>query len=108
VLVENLIRFREERPRQSWAVYNGYTATGVTVNHESSLLTEWDYSGAPRESFPLDGATPSRLLSVIQKDMFEWAYWERVILVCPPSLPRLRSTPSTIPSVFSSHFCHAV
>ncbi len=79
IVAENVIRYRESRPATTYAQYDGYTACPFVLGGEKSIFAEFDYSGQPRETFPVDGATPSGLLYHIKEEWFPHVYWDRLL-----------------------------
>ena len=56
-------------------IYNGYTSCPVVTGYGRLVLAEFDYKGAPQESFPFDQSKERRSMYWLKKYGLPFLYW---------------------------------
>ncbi|KAG2084448.1 sulfide-quinone oxidoreductase [Suillus cothurnatus] len=81
VLTENLFSVMDTG-KVSSAKYDGYTSCPLLTGYGELMLTEFKYGLVPKESFANymgDQTKRRRLFYHFKKDLFPWAYWNRMV-----------------------------
>ncbi|KAH7889732.1 FAD/NAD(P)-binding domain-containing protein [Phlebopus sp. FC_14] len=81
VLVENLFSVMDTGCVSS-ARYDGYTSCPLLTGYGQLMLAEFRYGLEPKETFANylgDQTKPRRFFYYLKKDLFPWAYWNRMI-----------------------------
>lgn len=77
VLVENLFSYLSKKPLE--ASYNGYSCCPLITGFGKTILAEFDYSGTPEPSFPLDPTQERYSMWVLKRHILPWVYWNRML-----------------------------
>ena len=77
VVVRNLLAHVERRPLPG--AYDGYTACPVVTGYGRLVLTEFDYTMTPRETFPVDQSRERRSMYLLKKHGLPWLYWNAIL-----------------------------
>lgn len=59
--------------------YNGYTSCPLTTGYNSLILAEFDYTGQPLESFPVDQGQERALMMMLKRDVMPGLYWHALL-----------------------------
>lgn len=81
VLTENLFSVMDTG-KVSSAKYDGYTSCPLLTGYGELMLAEFKYEFVPKESFANylgDQTKRRRLFYHFKKDLFPWAYWNRMV-----------------------------
>ncbi|KAF8842857.1 hypothetical protein BDN67DRAFT_898567, partial [Paxillus ammoniavirescens] len=81
ILTENLFQLIDTG-KLSNAMYDGYTSCPLLTGYGELMLTEFKYGFEPKESFSRYFGCQTkrtRLFYHLKKDLFPWAYWNRMI-----------------------------
>ncbi|KAA0189173.1 hypothetical protein HAZT_HAZT008612, partial [Hyalella azteca] len=73
VLRKNLSAVMAGKPLT--AVYDGYTSCPLVTGYSKCILAEFDYSGQPLETFPINQAVERRTMFHLKKDFMPDMYW---------------------------------
>jgi eukaryotic sulfide quinone oxidoreductase len=74
ILYQNLTQVMQGK-EANVGKYDGYTSCPLTVGNGKLILAEFDYNGAPLETFPIDQGKKSRLFYYLKKDFMPDLYW---------------------------------
>ncbi len=77
VLVKNLRALMDGKPLT--AKYNGYTSCPVVTGYGSLVLAEFDYDGAPAETFPFNQAKERWSMWLLKKYVLPVLYWSGML-----------------------------
>ncbi len=77
VLVSNLLSLMNQEPLS--ASYDGYTSCPVVTGYDSLVLTEFDYSGQPAETFPFNQAKERFSMLLLKKFGLPALYWHGML-----------------------------
>lgn len=59
--------------------YDGYTSCPLVTGYEKCILAEFDYSGQPLETFPVDQSKERRSMFLMKKDMMPSIYFNLML-----------------------------
>lgn len=77
VLVKNLLNHMESKPLTE--KYNGYASCPLVTDYGKVLLAEFDYSGLPTPSFPLDPTKERFIYYKLKKNLLPVLYWHGML-----------------------------
>lgn len=63
---------KNEKPDK---IYDGYTSCPLVTSYNTVILAEFDYSGQPLETFPINQAKESRIMYYMKADVMPHLYW---------------------------------
>ncbi len=76
VLVHNVIKHLEGvAPSDAWRQYGGYTACPLITGFGKVVLAEFDYTGKPTPSFPIDPTKERWSMYLLKKYGLPRIYW---------------------------------
>ncbi|KAI5100472.1 sulfide:quinone oxidoreductase, mitochondrial [Silurus meridionalis] len=59
--------------------YDGYTSCPLVTSYKTVILAEFDYSGQPLETFPVDQSKESRIMYHMKADIMPHLYWHGLL-----------------------------
>lgn len=59
--------------------YDGYTSCPLVTNYNTVILAEFDYSGQPLETFPIDQSKERRTMYHMKADVMPHLYWHGLL-----------------------------
>ena len=59
--------------------YDGYTSCPLVTSYSTVVLAEFDYSGQPLETFPVDQGRESRIMYHMKADLMPHIYWQGLL-----------------------------
>jgi sulfide:quinone oxidoreductase len=59
--------------------YTGYASCPIETSYKTVVMTEFDYSMKPRETFPIDQRKESRLMYIMKRDLMGPLYWHLLL-----------------------------
>lgn len=59
--------------------YDGYTSCPLVTGYDKCILAEFDYSGQPLETLPINQAKQRRLSFFLKKDIMPSLYWKLML-----------------------------
>ncbi|KAF3688697.1 Sulfide:quinone oxidoreductase, mitochondrial [Channa argus] len=67
---------KNEKPDKK---YDGYTSCPLVTSYNTVILAEFDYSGQPLETFPINQAKERRLMYYMKADVMPHLYWHGLL-----------------------------
>ncbi|CAH2106091.1 unnamed protein product [Euphydryas editha] len=61
------------------AKYDGYGACTILTSYKTGILAEFLYDKKPHETFPFDQSKERRLIYNLNKEIFPYVYWNKLI-----------------------------
>ncbi|MEB3180963.1 MAG: FAD/NAD(P)-binding oxidoreductase [Nostocaceae cyanobacterium] len=77
VLVENLLAVIDSQSLNG--KYNGYTCCPLITGYGKTIMAEFDYSGKPNSSFPMDPSQERYSMWLLKRHVLPWVYWNRML-----------------------------
>ena len=77
VLVQNLLLQMKNQPLTHR--YDGYTCCPLITGYHSAIMAEFDYTGHPSPSFPLDPTKERYSMFLAKAYVLPWIYWNRML-----------------------------
>lgn len=59
--------------------YDGYTSCPLVTSYSTVILAEFDYTGQPLETFPINQAKERRLMYHMKADVMPHLYWQGLL-----------------------------
>jgi len=77
ILVKNLLSYR--KGKNLAAHYDGYTSCPLVTGYGKLILAEFDYDGAPKETFPFDQSKERWSMYQFKKYLLPLLYWRGML-----------------------------
>lgn len=77
VIQKNLISLVDGKPLNE--KYNGYASCPLVTSSKTCILAEFDYSGLPRETFPIDQGIERRSMYYLKANVMPEIYWNLLL-----------------------------
>jgi NADH dehydrogenase FAD-containing subunit len=74
ILAHNLVEvMNNKNPDFS---YDGYTSCPLVTSYNTCILAEFDYTGKPLETFPMEQSFESKAMFYLKKNLMPHIYWQ--------------------------------